>query len=128
MHSPKSPNFFKKRILSFYYAFKGIAYLIRSQPNAWIHLSAVVVVWLGFYLRLNQGEWLWVILAIGVVFSAEAFNTALEVITDMISPEIHPQAGKVKDLAAGAVLIIALMALIIGLLIFLPKISEIVLT
>jgi diacylglycerol kinase (ATP) len=112
-------NFLLKRLYSFGYAFRGIAYFICTQPNAWIHLIAmVVVICLGFYQKLNLTEWVLIVLAVGLVLSAEAFNTAVEKLTDLVSPEYHPIAGIVKDIAAGAVLITAIAAAVIGVLIF----------
>lgn len=112
-------NFFLKRIHSFGYALQGIVYFIRTQPNAWIHLTAMVaVICLGFYQKLNLIEWVLIVLTIGLVLSAEAFNTAVEKLTDLVSPEHHPLAGIVKDVAAGAVLITAIAATVIGILIF----------
>ena len=77
----------------------------------------------GWYYQLNSSEWLWIIAASGMVLGAELFNTAIEVLVDLVSPEIHPKAKIIKDVAAGAVLIAAFAAVLIGLIIFLPKIS-----
>lgn len=113
----------KKRLLSFKYAGQGIRTLFSTQPNARIHLLIlIVVVGMGIVFSISLTEWLILILTFGVVLTAEAFNTALEFLTDLTSPEPHPLAGKAKDVAAGAVLISATMAVIIGLMIFLPKI------
>jgi diacylglycerol kinase (ATP) len=113
---------FNKQIRSFGYAFKGIYALFRTEQNAWIHLiAAVTAIISGIIFNLNTREWIWIFLAIGMVISAELFNTAIEKLVDMISPEHHKKAGLIKDLAAGAVLIAALTALLIGLGIFLPK-------
>lgn len=112
-----------KRINSFRYAFRGIRYMFLSQTNAKIHLFfALMVVILGVALQLWWVEWLLCLLCIAMVFSAEAFNSALEVLTDLVHPAQHPQAGLAKDIAAGAVLITALVSAMIGLIIFLPKI------
>jgi len=101
----------------------GIADLLKSQPNAVIHLiAAVVVVAAGFFFSLSATEWGFAIVAIAFVFAAEALNTALEYLTDLVSPEYHPLAGRAKDAAAGAVLIAAIGSAIIGSIIFLPKI------
>lgn len=113
-----------KRLLSFRYAFQGIADLLRSQPNARIHLVAtVVVVGAGFYWHISQTEWLFIILCVALVTALEAINTALEYLTDLVSPGTHPLAGKAKDVAAAAVLIAAIGAVLIGIIIFLPKMS-----
>ncbi|MDQ2747119.1 MAG: diacylglycerol kinase family protein [Acidobacteriota bacterium] len=111
----------KGRVDSFKFAFRGIATLIRSQQNAWIHaLATVAVVVLGVVCSLTRFEWCWIVLAAASVWTAEAFNTALEFLTDLASPEIHPLAAKTKDVAAGAVLIAAIGAALIGCLIFIP--------
>lgn len=113
----------KKRLNSFRFAIAGIASLVGSQPNARIHLLAtVLVIAAGFYFELSKIEWCLVALAITIVFAAEAFNTALEHLTDLVSPDFHPLAGKAKDVAAGAVLIVSIGALAVGALVFLPKI------
>ena len=110
------------RIKSFRFAFFGIQTLFRSEYNAWIHLlAAILALIFGFLLHISQEEWLFVILAISLVFAAEMINTALEVLSDYVQPEQHEAIKKVKDLAAAAVLVIALAALAGGLLIFLPK-------
>ncbi len=108
---------------SFRCAFAGIVDLLKSQPNARIHLlAAALAVAAGFFFSLSPTEWYFVLAAIAFVFAAEAFNTALEYLTNLVSPEYHPLAGKAKDAAAGAVLIAAICSAIIGGLIFLPKI------
>lgn len=113
----------KKRLNSFRYAFAGLGELLRTQPNARIHLLATcAVLAAGFYFGISKVEWCLAILAIAMVFSAEAFNTAIENLTDLASPNYHPLAGKAKDVAAAAVLIAAIGAAAVGLVIFLPKI------
>ena len=113
----------KQRINSFGYAFKGIFDLFRSQPNAWIHLlAAFVVIAAGFYCQLSNTEWAVVLLTIFAVLAAEALNTAIEYLTDLVSPEYHPLAGKTKDAAAAGVLLVAIGAVCVGGFIFLPKI------
>ncbi len=113
----------KKRLNSFRYAFAGIADMVRTQANVKIHLFATVLVIIaGCYFDLNRTEWCLVTLAFSSVLAAEAFNTALEYLTDLVSPGHHPLAGKAKDVAAGAVLLAAIGAAVVGLLVFLPKI------
>ena len=115
----------KARAKSFVYAFKGIGIFISTQHNAWIHTFATILVVIGgFYFKISIAEWLFVILAIGLVMSAEIFNTAGEFLVDHVSPEYNKQAGIIKDLLAGGVLICAFTATIIGALIFLPKILD----
>ncbi len=112
---------FKKRLKSFSYAGKGLAELFRSQPNSRIHLLFILAVVLaGWFFGLTPTEWLVLVLTMTIVLAAESFNTALEYLTDLASPGFHPLAGKVKDLAAGAVLICALGAVIVGMIIFFP--------
>jgi len=112
----------KKRRHSFIYAFKGIIYAIKTQHNLWIHLTAsVLVVVFGFYFQISIYEWIAVILCIGSVITSEIFNSAIEALTDLVSPDYNEKAGLVKDLAAGAVLISAIISAIIGLIIFIPK-------
>lgn len=109
------------RIRSFGYAFKGIFHLVRSQPNAQIHLLAtVVVVSLGFWCEITGTEWCILLLTMALVWSAEAVNTALEHLTDLVSPDYHPLAGKAKDVAAAAVLLAAIFAVAIAGIIFVP--------
>ncbi len=98
-------NQFKKRIASFNFAFRGIGYMVRTQKNALIHLmAAIVVVIFGFLYQLERQEWCLIIFAIGLVIMAELFNTAIEFLTDLVSPDYHEKAGRAKDIAAGAVL------------------------
>ncbi len=111
------------RLKSFKYAFAGISILIKSQHNAWLHAVATLVVcFAGFYFQLTALEWRWLVLAIILVWAAEALNTAIEFLADAVSPDHHPLVAKSKDVAAAAVLIAALGAVIIGLLIFIPHI------
>ncbi len=112
----------KNRKNSFVYAFKGLIELLK-QPNSKIHLIAtIVVITLGFYFNVNKTEWFILILCIAIVFTAEAINTAIEKLTDIVSPDWNEKAGKVKDVAAAGVLLSAIAAFVIGLLIFIPKI------
>lgn len=114
-----------KRLLSFKYAFQGLRDLFRTQPNARIHLlAAALVIVMGCWLGLSQAEWGLIMLCIFVVLAAEAFNTALEYLTDLVSPDFHPLAGKTKDGAAAAVLLSALGAALTGLFILGPKLWE----
>ena len=114
-------NELNKRIKSFGYAFKGIASLIKKEHNAWIHCTAIVVVTLaGFYFGITPTEWCIVVLCFGLVLAAEGFNTAIERLVDLVSPDYHSIAGDVKDVAAGAVLICAIAAAIVGMIVFIP--------
>ncbi|MBK8562959.1 MAG: diacylglycerol kinase family protein [Saprospiraceae bacterium] len=112
----------KKRLNSFRYAFAGIADLVASQPNAKLHLAAAAVaIGAGFYFKIDRMEWCLVAMAIASVLAAEAFNTAIEHLTDLASPDHHPLAGKAKDVAAAAVLLTAIGAAAVGCIVFLPK-------
>lgn len=112
----------KRFLASFGYAFKGLAYAFKTQLNFRVHCLALVLVGaLGWYLKLTQNEWLWIAVAVVMVFFAELFNTAIEVLVDLVSPERHPKAGAIKDLAAAAVLVTAIGAIAIALFIFVPK-------
>jgi diacylglycerol kinase len=113
----------KKRINSLQYAFNGLIDLLKSQPNARVHLiAALLVVSAGFYFQIKPSEWIALVICMALVFSLEAVNTALEYLTDLVSPEYHPLAGKAKDVAAAAVLLGAMGAVIVGLLVFGPYI------
>ena len=113
----------KKFFRGFGFAFNGIKYTFTSQLNFRVHcFVAIVIAALYFYLELNKTEWLWIIAAMAIVFMAELANTAIETLVDLVSPEYNLKAGLVKDIAAAMVLLAALMALIIGILVLLPKI------
>ena len=112
----------KKLHHSFLYAFSGIADMLREESNARIHcIITVLVVILGFVFRISTAEWIGVALAVGLVISAETFNTAIERLADVVQPEQDSRIRDVKDLAAAAVLFCALAAAAVGLIIFLPK-------
>lgn len=112
----------RKLIKSFGYAFSGIAYTTKTQLNFKIHLAAIVLVGLaGWYFQLQASEWLWIILAIGLVLVTELLNTAIEILVDLVSPGFNEQAGRVKDVAAGAVVVAAIISVVIAAVIFLPK-------
>ena len=111
------------RLRSFNFAIKGIFLLFKNEHNAWIHLFLMILaIALGFYFGISNFEWIAVILCIGIVLSAEAFNTAIEQIANFIQPDQDKNIEHIKDLAAGGVLFTAISALIVGLIIFLPKI------
>jgi diacylglycerol kinase len=110
------------RLRSFGYAFSGIGTLIRSQPNARVHAAATAIVMVGgFLLGLSRLEWCVVVLTVAAVWTAEALNTALECLADAASPEFHPLVKKAKDVAAGGVLVTALGSVVVGLLVFGPR-------
>ena len=115
-------GFFSREAESFACAFRGIAALLKSEVHARIHLVATVVVLaLAWWLGISSGEWIAVILAIGLVWVAEALNTAIEYVADLAHPDEHPEVKKLKDLAAAAVLFASIAALIVGLIVFMPR-------
>ena len=112
-----------KRLNSFKFAFNGIGFMMRTQKNAWIHFAAaILVIVFGIAYHLEKQEWVLLIFAIGLVFMAELFNTAIEFLTDILSPDYNKSAGRAKDLAAAAVLVSAIAAALVGFFIFIPKI------
>jgi diacylglycerol kinase (ATP) len=113
---------FKRLIKSFGYAFNGIRLMIRQEQNARIHLTVMgAVVVGGILLHIAVFEWIVIVVISGGVLAAEAFNTSIETLSDTISPEYNKNIKQVKDFAAGAVLIMTVSAVIVGVLIFLPK-------
>jgi len=114
----------KARFKSFVYAFNGLKILWQEEHNSRIHFVAVVLVtFVSFFLHLSFNEWVAVILCFGFVISTEIINSSIENIADFISPEKHDKIKKIKDLAAAAVLVAAITAVIVGILIFVPKIK-----
>jgi len=113
-----------KMLRSFRHAIRGLGFLMEENNMRFHVLAAISALLLGFYVKLSSNEWMIVIIQIGLVFVAEAFNTAIEKLCDFVSIEHQPLIGKVKDLAAAAVLIISVIAVIVGIIIFLPKIFE----
>ena len=112
-------NSILKTIKSFRFAFHGIYLVVRFENNTRVHILATfAVLALGFFLQLSLIEWTIILIQIGLVWTAEIFNTALEKLVDLVSPEFNPKAGVIKDVAAGAVLVTSIIAAIIGLLIF----------
>lgn len=113
----------RTRLKSMSHAWRGIRIMFGGQYNIWIHtLILGLVVMAGVYFNLTILEWIFIILAAGMVFTAEAFNTAMEIDMNLTSPEFHPHARDTKDVAAGAVLISVIAASAIGIIIFLPRI------
>lgn len=107
---------------SFRYAFAGLWTLIRTQRNARIHFALTgLVVLLGLVSGLSRAEWMALVLTIALVLAAEAFNTAIESLVDLVSPAPHPLARQSKDIGAGAVLLTVIAAVVVGALIFLPR-------
>lgn len=113
----------KRFFKSFTYNFEGLRYALLNEQSMIIHfVAATVVIILGFLLKINKYEWMITLLIIACVISGEFINTAIEAVVDMVMPDKHPLAKIAKDTASTAVGIFALVALIIGCIIFLPKI------
>ncbi|PYL10468.1 MAG: diacylglycerol kinase [Verrucomicrobia bacterium] len=124
--SEQRPFRFTGRIRSFRYAIGGIFRMLRCQHNAWIHLVVTAgVIAAGLFFQLSRAEWCWIVLAIAIVWTAEALNTAFEFLADAASPSFHPIVRDAKDVAAGAVLITAIAAAVIGAIIFWPHLTGI---
>lgn len=112
----------RSRFKSFRFAINGIVSVLKNEHNSRIHLlAAIVAVSFGVVLKLNLYEWSLLAIVIGIVFLAELFNSAIESLADIIDPEWNELIGKAKDYSAAAVLISAIAALIVGCLIFIPK-------
>lgn len=110
-----------RRAASFGFAFSGLGHMLRTQHNAWIHLVfTVAVIGVGVLLQLSRLDWSALVLAMGLVWAAEALNTALESLADAVSPQEHPLVGRAKDAAAGAVLVCAIAAAAVGFLVLGP--------
>ena len=103
-------------------AWRGIWYTCKTQGHMRFHLTAgIIVLVLAWWLRVSRFDWLILIVAVGSVFGAEVMNSAVELVVDLAQPHFDPLAGMAKDVAAGAVLIAAIQAVIIGLIVFVPR-------
>ena len=112
------------RIKSFGYAFHGLKIVAGSQHNFWIHLVvACLVVISGIVVRLTTMEWCIIVITIFLVLAIEVIHSAIDKLVDFVSPGFHQQAGLVKDISAAAVLLTAIAAVVVGLIIFLPKLT-----
>lgn len=108
--------------LSFLHALRGVMCLLARQRHARFHaLAGIATVLLGFLLHVSRLEWAALLICIGLVFAAESLNTAIEELADALHPGTHPGIGRAKDVAAAGVLFTAIIAAMIGALIFLPK-------
>jgi diacylglycerol kinase len=111
----------KKHLASYRFAFRGIAFAFRNEPNMIVHLAAAVaVLLLNYVLDVTTTEWLITLMLIGLAWMAEIFNTAIEKLADRVSKDHDALIGQVKDLAAGAVLIVCVVAVVCGCIIYLP--------
>ncbi|PWK19682.1 diacylglycerol kinase [Xanthomarina spongicola] len=119
----KKESFLINRIKSIKYAFKGAVLLIKTESSIKVQVFiGVLMTVIGFFVGLSATEWIIQTLIIGLIISIEGINTAIEEIADFIHPEFHTKIGLIKDLAAGAVFIFAVVAIIIGCIIYFPKI------
>ena len=120
-------NFLYSRRKSFDYAFSGIFYVLRTQRNAWIHLTITILVCLaGFLFKLTSIEWMILVICIAVVWITEFLNTAVEAVVDLVQVNNHPIAKISKDVAAAAVLIAATTAVLVGMILFGPKVINLI--
>ena len=116
-----SRGYLKSRIRSIRIALEGVKQVLLTQQNAKIHAGfSIAVILLGLLLDISRWEWMVLVIVMGLVWSAEIFNTAIELITDMISPEEDPLIKVIKDISAGGVLIAAFISILVGLLLFGP--------
>ena len=112
-------------IEAFNAAIQGIIYTFKYERNMKIHFTMMMLVIIaGIFFNIAMWEWITCFILFGLVISLEMINTALEIVVDMVSPEYNMTAGRAKDIAAGAVLVNAIVAFIVGLLIFLPKVLD----
>ena len=115
----------EKRVESFKYALNGLKIVFREEHNARIHLIvSLIVIACGFIFHISTVEWIIICFAIGLVISMEIINSAIENLSDFVSPEYHKLIKKVKDLSAAAVLVCTISSVVIGILVFLPKIAH----
>jgi diacylglycerol kinase (ATP) len=122
MKFQKDNTFFSGRLKSVAFAVKGAIKLITTEHSIMVQFSlAILMTIAGFYCNITQTEWLFQILAIGLVMSIEGLNTAVEKVADFIHPDYHERIGFIKDISAGAVLFAAITAIAIGLIIYTPK-------
>ncbi len=106
---------FSARLKSFVYAFSGLGFMLRTQHNAWLHaMASLIVVAAGIGLRVSLADWRWLVVAMAMVWVAETFNTAVEYVCDVVSPDYSTAVKHAKDIAAGAVLLCAMAAAFIG--------------
>ncbi|HLU50877.1 MAG TPA: diacylglycerol kinase family protein [Flavobacteriaceae bacterium] len=118
-------SFVKNRIKSFKFAFKGAWLLLKSEASIQVQFSIGVLMTIaGFVVGITPTEWMFQCLAIGLVLSIEGLNTAVEKLADFIHPDFHHKIGFIKDIAAGAVCFAAVIAVIVGLIIYVPYLSE----
>ncbi|HYR35294.1 MAG TPA: diacylglycerol kinase family protein [Burkholderiales bacterium] len=111
-----------RAVATFRYALRGIGFMFGALNVRVLAAATLLTIGAGLYFSISAVEWCVVILATALVWAAEGLNTALERLTDLVSPQHHPLAGRAKDIAAGAVLLAAIGALCVGLVVFLPRV------
>jgi diacylglycerol kinase (ATP) len=123
LSGPVRKGFFSARVVSVGIAWRGLVQIVRTEIHFKIDLLAMLlVISLGLYFQIERMEWLAVSLTIGLVLVCEAFNTVIERLVDLVHPERHPDAGRVKDMAAGA----SLCSLVVAVFVFGPRISALI--
>ncbi len=121
----KQGGFVRNRLRSFKFAFRGAWSLIRREPSIQVQTGiAIIMTAVGFYFEITRMEWIFQVLAMGIVLTADGLNTAIEKIADFIHPEFHVKIGDIKDVSAGAVTFAATAAFVTGILIYWPYITE----
>ncbi len=121
----RAKHFWQRLYKSFGHAIDGIVFTLKTQPNARIHtVVTVIVIAAGFFFDIERSEWVWLGLVILLVWFAELINTAFEYLCDLISPEHNESVHRAKDIAAGAVLLVAVFAALIGIAVFYPYVKE----
>lgn len=120
--SDKKRSFLESRINGIKYALRGAWLLISSEASIQVQVSiGIVMTIIGFFCHLSPTEWILQTLTTGIVIAIEGINTAIEKVSDFVHPEQHPKIGLIKDISAGAVFIMALTAIIVGIIIYFPK-------
>jgi len=113
------------RVKSFSHAGRGLLIFVRTTHNAWVQIGVMFpLIFFGFFFSISYSEWMMLVIVFGILFSAEAFNTAIEIDMNLTSPDHHPFARDTKDVAAGAVLIVVFVVIIVSVCIFAPKIMS----
>ena len=121
----KKESFFINRLKSIGFALKGALYLLKTEASIQVQFALTILITaLGFYFNISRMEWMFQLLAVGIVMGIEGLNTAIEAMSDFIHPENHNKIGLIKDIAAGAVFIASIFALMIGLIIYIPRIFQ----
>lgn len=122
---PKNDSAIIGVLKSFGYAFEGVIYSIKTQRNAFIHLIATIcVLAMSAFLKISAADWRWIIVCVALVWFSELINTAFEYVCDVVMPEVHVSVKRAKDIAAGAVLICAIGAVLVGMITLMPYVTN----